>query len=102
MNNVFGMTKSRTPLYSLWSIFYIADHCVNRLKKIMKNFGQQRRILVTMFHIRGPGGSVGIETDYGLDGPRIESRWGEIFRPSRPALSPTQPPVQWVPGLFRR
>ena len=34
----------------------------------------------------GPGSSVGIATDYGLDGPRIESRWGEIFRtcPDRP------------------
>jgi hypothetical protein len=28
---------------------------------------------------------------YGLGGPGIESRWGEIFRPSRPALVPTQP-----------
>jgi hypothetical protein len=26
-----------------------------------------------------PGISVGIASDYGLDGPGIESRWGEIF-----------------------
>jgi hypothetical protein len=34
----------------------------------------------------GPSSSVGIVTDYGLDGPGIESRWGEIFRtcPDRP------------------
>ena len=49
----------------------------------------------------GPGSSVGIATDYGLDGPRIESQWGEFFRPSRPALGPTHPPVQWVPFLSR-
>jgi len=27
-----------------------------------------------------PRSSVGLETGYGLDGPGIESRWGEIFR----------------------
>ena len=49
----------------------------------------------------GPGSLVGIATDYGLDGLRIESRWGEILHPSRPALGPTQPPENWVLGLTR-
>jgi hypothetical protein len=36
--------------------------------------------------LRGPGSVVGIATAYGLDGPGIESRWGEIFHtsPDRP------------------
>jgi hypothetical protein len=34
----------------------------------------------------GPSSSVGIATGYGLDGPGIESQWGQIFRtcPDRP------------------
>ena len=49
----------------------------------------------------GPDSSVGTATDYGLDGPGSNPGGDEIFRPSRPALGSTQPPVQWVPGLSR-
>ena len=49
----------------------------------------------------GPGSSVGIVTDYGLDGPGSNPGGDEIFRLFRPALGPTQSPVKWVPDLSR-
>jgi hypothetical protein len=51
-------------------------------------FIEVRRSVLIAAHkgIGGPGSSVGIANGYGLDGPGIESRWGEIFRtcPDRP------------------
>jgi len=46
-----------------------------------------------------PGSSVGIATDYGLDSKGSNPGGDENFRPSRPALGPTQPPVKWVLDL---
>jgi len=46
-----------------------------------------------------PDSSVSTVTDYGLEAPELNRCGDEIFRPTTPALGPTQPPVQWVSGL---
>ena len=49
----------------------------------------------------GRDSSVDIGTRYIVHCPGIEPRWGEDFsQPSIPAQGPTQPPVQWLPGIF--
>ena len=48
----------------------------------------------------GRDSSVGIATDYELEGPGILSRWGRDFpHLPRPSLGSTQLPVQWAPGF---
>ena len=51
-------------------------------------------------YVCGPGSSVGIAIVYGLAGPGSNPGGDEIFRPSRPSLGPTQPPVKKGTGPF--
>jgi hypothetical protein len=63
--------------------------------KIFSHFSQTQQYGILCYLYGGPGSSVGIATAYGLDGPGVESWWERNFpHLSRPALRPTQPPVQ--------
>jgi len=57
------------------------------------------RVFAVIYGRVGPGSSVGIASDYGLDGPGSNPGGDEIFRQSSSALVLTQPPVKWVPTL---
>ena len=54
--------------------------------------------MLYMIWTMGRDSSDSVVTRYGMDGPGIKSQRGARFSaPSRPALGPTQPPIQWVP-----
>jgi len=72
---------------SQWTDFHDVVWKPAKKIQVSVNYDKYNRYFtrITMC-ICGPGSVVGIATAYGLDGPGIEYRWGEIFRtpPDRP------------------
>jgi hypothetical protein len=61
---------------------------------------EEINIVYSAFLGRDSAVSIATRLRAGRSGDR--SRWGRDFQhPSRPALGPTQPPVQWVPSHSR-
>ena len=66
--------------FRLDSIAVTATNTMNRPVKINYFLVLINKNNPALVSIRGQDSSVGIATRYGLDGPGIESRGGEIFR----------------------
>jgi hypothetical protein len=81
--------QTRTQIMYYWLFFHCNHRCVKARHSYFMRTLPVLLILYTYIYclhlgylliISGPGSSVGIVTAYGLDGPGIESRWGDIFR----------------------
>ena len=87
--------------YIPWIPYVVKVKILWKTRRENSEYTKYKYITLITEMLLGPGSSVGIANDYGLDVPGSNLGGNEIFRPSRPSLGPTQPPVKWVPGLSR-
>ena len=99
---VNGRTHTYRVLFYKTAIVWTFTWPVIRLGNANTKVSQMKTLNICIYiNINGPGSSVSIATDYGLDGSGSNPGGDEIFRTSRLVLGPTQPSVQWIPGLSR-
>jgi len=80
--------------HSLILLLWISSVAFHITFRYSKNIYCEASNFILTNDVCGPGSSVAIATGYELDDPGIESWWGPDFpQLSRPALGPTQPPV---------
>ena len=70
------------------------EHGESLKSRITLEFVQE--IILIIYVYCGTSSSVSIATDYGLDGPGIESRWGRDFPPAQ--IGPGAHPASWTMG----
>jgi hypothetical protein len=89
----YWSTSSEEKSFS-WSTHWSKQHFLRGVPGTLKT-----DVVTFLFEYR----VVGIGARYWLDGAGIEPLWGRHFpHSSRPALEPTQPPIQRTPGHFWR
>jgi hypothetical protein len=99
--------------YVIRIAFHYNSYCTTRLNVTLYVYclaflfrSHRNKISCVTYDKVGRDSSVGIATGYGLDGPGIESRWGEIFR-NRPDRAWGPPSLLYngdrvsVPGVKR-
>jgi hypothetical protein len=85
-------------------IYIIHKHVYKQIYSIPYDLLHKKIFFI--FNIRSRDSSVGIATGYWLEnrevGVRVPVKVKNFlfFTSSRPALGPTQPPIQWVPGAL--
>lgn len=101
---IIGWATAYRTAFKINLLFSLSDlHCIVFLSPTFLQTNAVRCLSLYGPRIYGGRDDVASRTTrYGLDGRRIEFRWGARFYvPSRPTPKPTQPLFQWIPVLSR-